>query len=70
LSGCGSALDEKQAVVDVALDSDLPRRPYGPGWALVGDAGYFKDPFAAHGITAFRNAELLTDAVIDGDLPR
>ena len=37
----------------------------------MGDAGYFKDPFAAHGITdAFRNAELLTDAVIDGDLPR
>jgi menaquinone-9 beta-reductase len=44
------------------------RKPYGPGWALVGDAGYFKDPFAAHGISdAFRDAELLTDAVIDGD---
>ena len=26
---------------------DLPnffRKPYGPGWALVGDAGYYKDP--------------------------
>jgi flavin-dependent dehydrogenase len=25
------------------------RRPFGDGWALVGDAGYFKDPVAAHG---------------------
>ena len=25
------------------------RRPWGPGWALVGDAGYYKDPIAAHG---------------------
>lgn len=47
------------------------RRACGAGWALVGDAGYFKDPFAAHGISdAFRDAELLTDAVCDGDLPR
>lgn len=46
------------------------RRPQGPGWALVGDAGYFKDPFAAHGITdAFRDAELLTAAVLADDLP-
>lgn len=45
------------------------RAPYGPGWALVGDAGYFKDPAAAHGLTdAFRDAELLADAVIAGDL--
>jgi flavin-dependent dehydrogenase len=47
------------------------RKPYGPGWALVGDAGYFKDPFAAHGISdAFRDAELLTEAIVDGDFPR
>lgn len=45
------------------------RRSYGPGWALVGDAGYFKDPYGAHGITdAFRDAEQLTDAVLTGDL--
>ena len=38
----------------------------GPGWALVGDAGYFKDPITAHGITdAFRDAELLARAVLD-----
>ena len=40
------------------------RQAYGPGWALVGDAGYFKDPVSAHGITdAFISAELLSDAL-------
>ena len=39
----------------------------GPGWALVGDAGYFKDPLTAHGITdALRDAELLTRATMRG----
>jgi flavin-dependent dehydrogenase len=39
-------------------------RPYGPGWALVGDAGYHKDPVTAQGISdAFRDAELLADAI-------
>jgi flavin-dependent dehydrogenase len=34
------------------------RKPYGPGWALVGDAGYIKDPITARGIRdAFRDAE-------------
>jgi flavin-dependent dehydrogenase len=42
------------------------RRSWGPGWALVGDAGYFKDPISAHGLTdALRDAELLARAVID-----
>jgi 2-polyprenyl-6-methoxyphenol hydroxylase-like FAD-dependent oxidoreductase len=40
------------------------RRPYGRGWALVGDAGYWKDPFSAHGLTdALRDAELLARAL-------
>lgn len=40
------------------------RRPWGPGWALVGDAGYWKDPISAHGITdALRDAELLAAAI-------
>ena len=40
------------------------RQAAGPGWALVGDAGYFKDPTTAHGITdALRDAELLSRAV-------
>ena len=43
------------------------RPAFGPGWALVGDAGYFKDPITAHGITdALRDAELLARAVIRG----
>lgn len=43
------------------------RRSAGPGWALVGDAGYFRDPITAHGITdALREAELLARAVIEG----
>jgi 2-polyprenyl-6-methoxyphenol hydroxylase-like FAD-dependent oxidoreductase len=40
------------------------RKPYGPGWALVGDAGYNKDPITAQGITdAFRDAELCAAAL-------
>lgn len=36
----------------------------GPGWALVGDAGYHRDAITAHGISdAFRDAELLAAAV-------
>lgn len=43
------------------------RRAHGPGWALVGDAGYYKDPISAHGLTdALRDAELLARAVIGG----
>ncbi|HKH52656.1 MAG TPA: NAD(P)/FAD-dependent oxidoreductase [Mycobacterium sp.] len=40
------------------------RRAWGEGWALVGDAGYFKDPLSAHGMTdALRDAELLARAL-------
>lgn len=50
--------------------ADLPnffRRPHGPGWALVGDAGYHKDPYLAHGISdAFADAALLAEALDDG----
>jgi flavin-dependent dehydrogenase len=43
------------------------KRATGSGWALVGDAGYFKDPATAHGITdAFRDAQLLADAMMQG----
>ena len=47
--------------------SHLPnffRKPHGPGWALVGDAGCHKDPYLALGMSdALRDAELLSDAV-------
>jgi flavin-dependent dehydrogenase len=40
------------------------RTPYGPGWALVGDAGYTRDPVTAQGISdAFRDAELCAAAL-------
>ena len=46
------------------------RQACGPGWALVGDAGYFKDPLTAHGITdALRDAELLANAASAERLP-
>jgi 2-polyprenyl-6-methoxyphenol hydroxylase-like FAD-dependent oxidoreductase len=42
------------------------RRSWGPGWALVGDSGYFKDPITTHGMTdAMRDAELLATALLD-----
>jgi flavin-dependent dehydrogenase len=42
------------------------RQPYGPGWALVGDAGYHKDPMTAQGISdAFRDAQALAHALDD-----
>jgi flavin-dependent dehydrogenase len=50
--------------------ADVPnffRRSHGPGWALVGDAGYHKDPCMASGITdAFVCAEMLAGAVHRG----
>ncbi len=43
------------------------RQAHGPGWALVGDAGGFRDPITAHGITdALRDAELLAEAALRG----
>jgi flavin-dependent dehydrogenase len=50
--------------------ADLPnffRKPHGPGWALVGDAGYHKDPITGYGISdALRDAESLAGALIEG----
>jgi 2-polyprenyl-6-methoxyphenol hydroxylase-like FAD-dependent oxidoreductase len=47
--------------------ADLPnffRKPFGPGWALVGDAGHHKDPYLALGVNdALRDAEFLSDAL-------
>jgi flavin-dependent dehydrogenase len=49
--------------------ADVPnffRKPWGPGWALVGDAGYMKDPVTGFGIAdAFRDAGLLATALDD-----
>jgi 2-polyprenyl-6-methoxyphenol hydroxylase-like FAD-dependent oxidoreductase len=49
------------------------RKPYGPGWVLVGDAGYNKDPITAQGITdAFQCAKqcsIALDEVFTGARP-
>jgi flavin-dependent dehydrogenase len=40
------------------------RTPHGPGWALVGDAGYHRDAVTGHGLSdAYRDAELLAVAL-------
>jgi flavin-dependent dehydrogenase len=50
--------------------ADLPnfvRKPYGPGWALLGDAGCHKDPYMALGICdAFRDVDYLVEALEAG----
>ncbi|MEU9087813.1 NAD(P)/FAD-dependent oxidoreductase [Streptomyces sp. NPDC048357] len=52
-----------ERLVGTAVPNFL-RRPYGPGWALVGDAGYLKDFITAQGIQdAFRDAELCVRAL-------
>jgi 2-polyprenyl-6-methoxyphenol hydroxylase-like FAD-dependent oxidoreductase len=48
------------------------RQAFGRGWALVGDAGYHRDPITGHGISdAYRDAELLAvalDRALRGEL--
>jgi 2-polyprenyl-6-methoxyphenol hydroxylase-like FAD-dependent oxidoreductase len=55
---------KRQSRLSGTAVSNYFRRPYGPGWALVGDAGYNKDFITAQGITdAFRDAELCANAI-------
>jgi len=43
------------------------RQAHGKGWALLGDAGFFRDPLTAHGISdALRDAEWLAEALTAG----
>jgi flavin-dependent dehydrogenase len=59
-----------QQVAPIRGTVSLPnfyRQSYGPGWALVGDAGYHRDPIRAQGIhDAFLDAEDLADAIEHG----
>lgn len=68
--GFGERLRAGRRVERIRTTPDLPswiRVPYGPGWALVGDAGLAMDPITGQGIAdAFRDAELLADALVDG----
>ena len=57
----------EERFVGTATLPNYYRRPFGAGWALVGDAGFHKDPTTASGISdAFRDAELLASAIDDG----
>lgn len=57
----------EERFVGTADSPNFFRKPYGPGWALVGDAGYHRDPVTGQGIMdAFQSAELLADAIHDG----
>jgi len=63
-------IQNSERVGNVLASADMPnlfRKPYGPGWALVGDAGYHKDPITGQGFTdAFFSAQLLADALDAG----
>ncbi|HEY7146068.1 MAG TPA: NAD(P)/FAD-dependent oxidoreductase [Streptosporangiaceae bacterium] len=69
-TGLGEAVRAGRRAERFRGTPDLPsyfRQPCGPGWALVGDAGLLLDPITGQGIShAFRDAELLADAVADG----
>ncbi|HEY3007229.1 MAG TPA: NAD(P)/FAD-dependent oxidoreductase [Micromonosporaceae bacterium] len=70
LIGVGERVRAGRRAERIRLTPDLPNaltRPYGPGWALVGDAGLVMDSITGQGIgDAFRDAELLADAVEAG----
>jgi len=58
-----SAAKREERFVGMAVPNFF-RKPFGPGWALVGDAGYNKDFITAQGINdAFRDAELCANAL-------
>jgi 2-polyprenyl-6-methoxyphenol hydroxylase-like FAD-dependent oxidoreductase len=60
------AAGEPERVRSFAGAPGFLRRPWGSGWALVGDAGHFKDPCTAHGMSdALRDAELLARALVE-----
>jgi flavin-dependent dehydrogenase len=55
---------KRESRLSGAVTPNFFRKPFGPGWALVGDAGYLKDPITAQGILdAFRDAERCAVAV-------
>jgi flavin-dependent dehydrogenase len=52
------------AVTGMLRTPNLVRRAHGPGWALVGDAGYHRDAVTGYGLSdAYRDAELLAVAL-------
>ncbi len=62
-------------VYGVSPRESFYRVPFGKGWALVGDAAFYKDPLPGQGIhDALRSAELVTQALVEcranGKMPR
>ncbi len=58
---------EREKFIGTADQPNFFRKPYGAGWALVGDAGYHRDFGTGLGITdAFRDVEFLVDAIDAG----
>jgi flavin-dependent dehydrogenase len=54
---------KRESRLSGAVTPNFFRKPFGPGWALAGDAGYLKDPITAQGILdAFRDAERCAEA--------
>jgi 2-polyprenyl-6-methoxyphenol hydroxylase-like FAD-dependent oxidoreductase len=67
LAAVVAAADRAERYRGFAGEMGFFRQSSGPGWALVGDAGYFKDPITAHGMTdALIDAELLARAAAEG----
>ena len=60
------AAERTEKIFGLAPHKSFYRKPFGPGWALVGDAGYYRDPLLGQGINdAFRDAENLSFALDD-----
>ncbi|WP_018685828.1 NAD(P)/FAD-dependent oxidoreductase [Actinokineospora enzanensis] len=59
--------ERQERFTGIRYPDNYYRRSHGPGWALLGDAGYHKDPITGQGISdALVHAELLADHVEQG----
>ncbi|MEU7874021.1 FAD-dependent monooxygenase [Dactylosporangium sp. NPDC049140] len=69
-AGFGERLAGARLAGPVRATMDLPngyRVPFGPGWALAGDAGLVMDPITGQGIgNALRDADALAAALVSG----
>lgn len=58
---------QEERFVGTGDQPNFYRKPYGPGWALVGDAGHHKDSATGHGMSdALIDAERLAKAIESG----
>jgi flavin-dependent dehydrogenase len=56
--------EQVEAYRAIRYPDNFYRTSHGPGWALVGDAGYHKDPFTGKGISdAFVHGEMLAERI-------